>query len=97
VNETVEIVGIKDTRSTVVRAWKCSRSCWTKARRETTLAALPRVERKDIERGQVSRSRVDHAAHKFKAEAYVRRKKKVGRHTPFLLVTGRSFTFARRT
>ena len=46
VGEESEIVGFRETRKTVVRALKCSRSSWTKAWRATTpdffFAALPR-------------------------------------------------------
>jgi elongation factor G len=38
VGEEVEIVGLKDTVKTVSRAWRCSASCWTRARRATTSA-----------------------------------------------------------
>jgi len=36
VNEQVEIVGIRDTRTTVVTGVEMSRSCWTKERQGTT-------------------------------------------------------------
>jgi elongation factor Tu len=51
VNESVEIVGIKPTRTTVVMVVECSRSCWTKAWPETTLdCCCAAYERKDIRR-----------------------------------------------
>jgi len=36
VGEEVEIVGFRETRKTVVTAWKCSRSSWTKVWLATT-------------------------------------------------------------
>ncbi|MFN7943915.1 MAG: elongation factor Tu [Blastocatellia bacterium] len=84
VGETVEIVGIRDTRSTVVTGWKCSRSCSMKDRRRQRRAAAQGVERKEIERGQVIAKPGSIKPHtKFKAEAYVLTKEEGGRHTPF--------------
>jgi len=38
VNESVEVVGIKPTRTTVVTGVEMFKSCWTKGRRGTTWA-----------------------------------------------------------
>jgi len=73
----------RDAEESGHRAWRCSRSFSTKASRATTSALLRGTEKDDVERGQVSASRVDHAHTKFKAEAYVLTKEEGGRHTPF--------------
>jgi elongation factor Tu len=73
------------SRRRPARAWKCSASCWTRARPATTSAcccAAPSV--KDVERGQVLCKPGSITPHtKFMAEAYILTKEEGGRHTPF--------------
>ena len=65
--------------------WRCSASCWTRARPATTSALLLRgLEREDIERGQVISKPGSVKPHtKFTTEVYVLSKEEGGRHTPF--------------
>ncbi len=85
VGDTVEIVGIKPTRETVVTGVEMFRKLLDDAQAGDNIGALLRgVEKKDIERGQVlakPKSITPHA--KFKAEVYVLTKEEGGRHTPF--------------
>jgi elongation factor Tu len=85
VNETVEIVGIKDTRSTVVTGVEMFKKLLDEGTAGDNVGLLLRgVERKDIERGQVIAKPGSTTPHtKFKAEAYVLTKEEGGRHTPF--------------
>ena len=85
VNETVEIVGIKDTRNTVVTGVEMFKKLLDEGRAGDNVGLLLRgVDRKDIERGQVIVKPGTITPHtKFKAEAYVLTKEEGGRHTPF--------------
>ena len=86
VGEEVEIVGIKATVKTHLhRAWRCSGSCWTRARPGDNVGILLRgTKRDDVERGQVLCKPGSITPHtKFKAEVYVLTKEEGGRHTPF--------------
>ncbi|MFN2516362.1 MAG: elongation factor Tu, partial [Pyrinomonadaceae bacterium] len=85
VNETVEIVGIKDTRTTVVTGVEMFKKLLDEGTAGDNVGLLLRgVERKDIERGQVIAKPGSITPHtKFKAEAYVLTKEEGGRHTPF--------------
>src|SRR2546421_475203 len=85
VGETVEIVGIKDTRNTVVTGVEMFKKLLDEGRAGDNVGLLLRgVERKDIERGQVIAKPGSITPHtKFKAEAYVLTKEEGGRHTPF--------------
>ncbi|MGI8788002.1 MAG: elongation factor Tu [Pyrinomonadaceae bacterium] len=85
VNETVEIVGIKDTRNTVVTGVEMFKKLLDKGMAGDNVGLLLRgVERKEIERGQVIAKPGSITPHtKFKAEAYVLTKEEGGRHTPF--------------
>jgi elongation factor Tu len=85
VNETVEIIGIKDTRSTVVTGIEMFKKLLDEGTAGDNVGLLLRgVERKDIERGQVIAKPGSITPHtKFKAEAYVLTKEEGGRHTPF--------------
>ena len=85
VNETVEIIGIKDTRSTVVTGVEMFKKLLDKGMAGDNVGLLLRgVERKEIERGQVIAKPGSITPHtKFKAEAYVLTKEEGGRHTPF--------------
>jgi elongation factor Tu len=85
VNETVEIVGIKATRNTVVTGVEMFKKLLDEGTAGDNVGLLLRgVERKDIERGQVISKPGSITPHtKFKAEAYVLTKEEGGRHTPF--------------
>jgi len=85
VNETVEIVGIKDTRNTVVTGVEMFKKLLDSGMAGDNVGLLLRgVERKEIERGQVIAKPGTITPHtKFKAEAYVLTKEEGGRHTPF--------------
>src|SRR5947207_3311657 len=83
--ETVEIVGIKATTSTVVTGVEMFKKILDQGRAGDNVGCLLRgTKREDIERGQVlckPRSITPHT--KFKAEVYVLKKEEGGRHTPF--------------
>jgi elongation factor Tu len=85
VNETVEVVGIKATRTTVVTGVEMFKKLLDSGMAGDNVGLLLRgVERKDIERGQVISKPGSITPHtKFKAEAYVLTKEEGGRHTPF--------------
>jgi elongation factor Tu len=85
VNESVEIVGIKPTRTTVVTGVEMFKKLLDEGTAGDNVGLLLRgVERKDIERGQVISKPGSITPHtKFKAEAYVLTKEEGGRHTPF--------------
>jgi elongation factor Tu len=85
VNETVEIVGIRDTRNTVVTGVEMFKKLLDEGVAGDNVGLLLRgVERRDIERGQVIAKPGSITPHtKFKAEAYVLTKEEGGRHTPF--------------
>ena len=83
--ETVEIVGIKDTETTVVTGVEMFRKILDEGRAGDNVGCLLRgTKREDIERGQVlckPKSITPHT--KFKSEVYVLKKEEGGRHTPF--------------
>jgi elongation factor Tu len=85
VGDTVEIVGFKDTESTVVTGVEMFRKLLDEGRAGDNIGCLLRgVKREDIERGQVlaqPKSILPHT--KFMAEVYVLTKEEGGRHTPF--------------
>ena len=83
--DTVEIVGIKDTKSTVVTGIEMFRKMLDTAVAGDNIGALLRgVDRKDIVRGQVLAKPGSINPHtKFKAQVYVLKKEEGGRHTPF--------------
>jgi len=85
VGETVEIVGIRDTRNTVVTGVEMFKKLLDEGRAGDNVGLLLRgVDRKDIERGQVISKPGSITPHtKFKAEAYILTKEEGGRHTPF--------------
>ena len=85
VNETVEIVGIKDTRNTVVTGVEMFKKLLDREWQATTSDCCSRgVERKEIERGQViAKAGLDHAAYEVQGRGYVLTKEEGGRHTPF--------------
>jgi elongation factor Tu len=85
VSETVEIVGIRDTRTTVVTGVEMFKKLLDEGRAGDNVGLLLRgVDRKEIERGQVICKPGSIKGHtKFKAEAYILTKEEGGRHTPF--------------
>ena len=84
-NDEVEIVGLKDTKKTVVTGIEMFRKSLDFAQAGDNAGVLLRViAREDVERGQVLAkpgSVTPH--HKFKASVYVLTKEEGGRHTPF--------------
>jgi elongation factor Tu len=84
-SEQVEIVGIKDTRTTVVTGVEMFKKLLDEGRAGDNVGLLLRgVDRKEIERGQVIAKPGTITPHtRFKAEVYVLTKEEGGRHTPF--------------
>jgi len=85
VGDEVEVVGIKDTETTVITGIEMFRKMMDDAQAGDNIGALLRgVKREDIERGQVLAEPGSITPHtKFKAEVYVLSKEEGGRHTPF--------------
>src|ERR687895_895414 len=85
VNEQVEIIGIRPTRSTVCTGVEMFKKLLDEGVAGDNVGLLLRgVERRDIERGQVIAKPGSITPHtKFRAEAYVLTKEEGGRHTPF--------------
>jgi elongation factor Tu len=83
--ETIEIVGIKPTVSTVVTGVEMFQKTLDAGVAGDNIGALLRgIEREDIERGQVLAAPGSITPHtKFNAEVYVLSKEEGGRHTPF--------------
>ena len=84
-NDTVEIVGIKPTKSTVVTGIEMFRKQLDYAEAGDNAGVLLRgISREEVERGQVLAKPGSVTPHKkFKAEVYVLSKEEGGRHTPF--------------
>jgi len=85
VNEPVEIVGIKATKSTVVTGVEMFRKQLDEGQAGDNVGLLIRgIEKEDVERGQVVAKPGSITPHKdFEAEAYILAKEEGGRHTPF--------------
>jgi elongation factor Tu len=85
VGEEVEIVGLKDTRKTVVTGVEMFRKLLDQGMAGDNIGALVRgVAREDVERGQVLCKPGSVTPHtEFNAEVYVLSKDEGGRHTPF--------------
>lgn len=85
VNETVEIVGIKPTKSTVVTGVEMFRKQLDEGQAGDNVGLLLRgIEKDDVERGQVVVKPGSITPHKeFEAEVYILTKEEGGRHTPF--------------
>ena len=85
VGEDVEIVGIKETKKTVVTGVEMFRKLLDEGMAGDNVGLLLRgVEKKDIERGQVVAKPGSITPHtKFKAQVYILSKEEGGRHTPF--------------
>ncbi len=84
-NDEVEIVGLKETKKTVVTGIEMFRKSLDFAQAGDNAGALLRgVTRDEVERGQVlSKPGSVHPHTKFKASVYVLTKDEGGRHTPF--------------
>ena len=85
VNDEAEIVGIKDTRKTVITGLEMFRKLLDFAEAGDNVGALLRgVNRDEIVRGQILAKPGSVNPHsKFKAQVYVLSKEEGGRHTPF--------------
>jgi elongation factor Tu len=85
VGEEVEIVGIKDTKKTVVTGVEMFRKLLDQGQAGDNIGALIRgIGREDVERGQVLCKPGSIKPHtEFKSEVYVLSKEEGGRHTPF--------------
>jgi len=85
-NDEVEVVGIKETRKTVVTGIEMFRKTLDFAQAGDNIGALLRgVNRDEIERGQVLAKPGSVTPHtEFKAQVYVLTKEEGGRHTPFV-------------
>ncbi len=85
VSEEIEIVGIKETRKSVVTGIEMFRKLLDEAQAGDNIGALLRgIDKKDIERGQVLAAPGSINPHtKFKGQVYVLKKEEGGRHTPF--------------
>ncbi len=85
VGETIEIIGLKETRATVVTGVEMFRKILTEGIAGDNVGCLLRgIERDDVERGQVLAKPGSITPHtKFQSEVYVLKKEEGGRHTPF--------------
>lgn len=85
VNETVEIVGMKPTTSTVVTGVEMFKKQLDEGQAGDNVGLLLRgVEKDDVERGQVIAKPGSITPHTdFEAEVYILTKEEGGRHTPF--------------
>ena len=85
VNEEIEIVGIRETRKTVVTGVEMFRKLLDSGEPGDNVGCLLRgVDREDVERGMVLAKPTSITPHTdFEAEVYVLSKDEGGRHTPF--------------
>ena len=85
INDTIEIVGIKATQSTVVTGVEMFRKLLDEGQAGDNIGVLLRgVEKDQVERGQVLAAPGSVKPHtEFEAETYVLAKEEGGRHTPF--------------
>ena len=85
VNDTIEIVGLKDTTTSVVTGIEMFRKLLDSGQAGDNVGILLRgIEKDGIERGQVLAAPKSITPHKkAKAEIYVLSKEEGGRHTPF--------------
>ena len=84
-NDEVEIIGIRETQTTVVTGVEMFRKLLDEAEAGDNVGLLLRgIKREDIERGQVVCKPGTVTPHKkFKGQVYVLTKDEGGRHTPF--------------
>ena len=85
VNDPVEIVGIRDTQSSVVTGIEAFKKSLDRGQAGDNAGLLLRgIEREQIERGQVIVKPGSLTPHtEFEAEVYILKKEEGGRHTPF--------------
>ncbi len=85
VNEEIEIIGIRDTRKSVVTGVEMFKKNLDQGQAGDNVGILLRgIERDDIERGQVLAKPGTITPHtEFDAEVYILTKEEGGRHTPF--------------
>ena len=85
VGDTVEIVGMKDTTSTVITGVEMFHKLLDEAEPGDAVGVLIRgIEREDVERGQVLAAPGSITPHtEYDAQVYVLSKDEGGRHTPF--------------
>jgi elongation factor Tu len=85
VGEEIEIVGMADTRKSVVTGVEMFRKLLDEGQAGDNIGALLRgVDKDDVQRGQVLAKPGSIKPHKkFKAEVYVLTKEEGGRHTPY--------------
>ena len=85
VNDPAEIIGIRETKNTVVTGVEMFRKILDRAEAGDNIGALLRgVSRDEIERGQVlAKPGSVKPHHKFEAQVYVLSKEEGGRHTAF--------------
>jgi elongation factor Tu len=83
--DTVEIVGVHETTTTVVTGVEMFRKILDQGQAGDNVGCLLRgTKREEIERGQVLCKPGSITPHtKFKAEVYILKKEEGGRHTPF--------------
>jgi|TARA_B100001105_G_scaffold155102_1_gene124605 elongation factor Tu len=85
VNDTIEIVGVKDTQTTTCTGVEMFRKLLDQGEAGDNVGVLLRgIDRDQVERGQVLCAPKSITPHtKFKASAYILTKEEGGRHTPF--------------
>ncbi|MGQ9839246.1 MAG: elongation factor Tu [Anaerolineae bacterium] len=85
VGDEVEIIGLRETRKTVVTGVEMFRKVLQEGIAGDNVGCLLRgIERTDVERGQVLAKPGSITPHtKFECEVYVLKKEEGGRHTPF--------------
>lgn len=85
VGETIEIIGIRDTRSTTVTGVEMFQKTLDEGMAGDNVGVLLRgINKEDIERGMVLAKPGSITPHtKFEGEVYVLKKEEGGRHTPF--------------
>jgi elongation factor Tu len=83
--DEVEIIGLGETRKTVVTGVEMFRKILDEGQAGDNIGVLLRgIDREDVERGQVLAAPKSITPHtQFEAEVYILRKEEGGRHTPF--------------
>ena len=84
-NDEVEIVGLRETKKTVVTGIEMFRKTLDQGQAGDNIGVLLRgIEKEDVERGQVLAKPGTITPHtQFEAEVYILTKEEGGRHTPF--------------
>jgi elongation factor Tu len=87
VGENVELVGLKDTKATVVTGLEMFKKTLDETMAGDNVGVLLRgIQKKDVERGMVLAKPGSITPHtKFEAQVYVLTKEEGGRHSPFLV------------